>query len=295
MKEVQNYIEDFLKYLSVERGFSSLTIKGYQSDLRDFHHFLNLQKKKLTTFDEKNVEEFISHLRRKGLKVNSIYRKLSALRSFIKFLLQEGIIKKSPIINLLLPKRIKKLPHALSKKEVLSLIEAPCIEKKNGIKYRAILEFLYATGVRVSELINVSLSDIDFDVGYVRIKGKGRKERIVLIGKESEKWVKKYIEEVRVLDDKKKLTFLFLTQQGNPYTRQGIWDLIKKMARKAGIKKVSPHTLRHSFATHLLEGGADLRVVQELLGHADISTTQIYTQVDISYLKEVHKRYHPRG
>ncbi len=292
---MESVINDFLYYLKIERGLSPRTLSGYSSDLAQFRYFLHAQKRDPASIREEDLRKFIIHLRKKGLQVSSIARKLSAVRSFIRFLMQEGVIKEDPAANLLSFRRGKRLPHVLSQAEVLTLLELPSPETKKGIKWRAILEVLYGTGMRVSELVDLPRSAVDLEAGFLRVKGKGGKERIIPIGKEAEKWIKKYLSEIRPSLDKNNSPCLFLTPQGKPYTRQGIWVMIKRMARKAGIKKVSPHTLRHSFATHLLQGGADLRIVQELLGHADISTTQIYTQVDRSYLKEVHRKYHPRG
>ena len=292
---MKNVIKAFLHYLEIERGVSPHTLSSSSRDLSDFSHFLALQGKNLESFGEEDLRKFIIYLREKRLQVTSIARKLSALRSFLRFLLQEGILQEDPAVNLLSFRRMKKLPHALTQPEVLTLLQAPSTETKNGVKWRAILELLYATGIRVSELVNLSRAEVDLEVGFLRVKGKGGKERIVPIGKEAQEWIKRYLIEIRPFIDKDNSPYLFLTSQGKPYTRQGIWEIIKRMAKKAGIKNISPHTLRHSFATHLLQGGADLRIVQELLGHASLSTTQIYTQVDRSYLKEVHRKYHPRG
>ncbi|NOZ64134.1 MAG: site-specific tyrosine recombinase XerD [Caldiserica bacterium] len=292
---MESVINNFLYYLKIERGVSPRTLSSYASDLNQFKSFFHAQKREMTSIREEDLRKFIIHLRKKGLQVSSIARKLSAVRSFIRFLMQEGVINEDPTANLLSFRRGKRLPHALSQAEVLTLLDLPSPETQKGIKWRAILEVLYGTGIRVSELVGLPCSAVDLEAGFLRVKGKGGKERIVPIGREAEKWLKKYLSEVRPSIDKNSSPYLFLTPRGKPYTRQGIWVMIKRMARKAGLRKVSPHTLRHSFATHLLQGGADLRIVQELLGHADISTTQIYTQVDRSYLKEVHKKYHPRG
>ena len=285
-------IKRFINYLSVEKGYSPNTLSSYQKDLEDWLEFLKNKGYGLT---EEGIREYLFHLRKKGYRISSISRKVSALRSFIRFLLQEGFLSSDPAENLFSFHREKKLPHALSLQDMEKLLELPDTSKPQGVKDRAILEFLYATGLRVSELVELKLEDVDLEVGYVRCKGKGRKERIVPLGKESEKWLRKYLTEVRSRLDREGSPYLFLRRGGKPFTRQGIWKIIRKYSRMMGLKNVSPHTLRHSFATHLLQGGADLRVVQELLGHASITTTQIYTQVDRSYLKEIHRKYHPRG
>ncbi len=282
-------IKEFIAYLEVEKGYSPHTLACYWRDLRDLFQFLEREN---FPFGEEGIRNYIVFLRKKGYRISTISRRLSALRSFVRFLAMEEGFSEDPTENLFSFHRESRLPFALSVEEMERMLALPDTSRPQGIRERAILEFLYATGLRVSELVSLKLEDVDLDMGYVRCKGKGRKERVVPLGEIAERWLKEYLSRVRPRTDS---PYLFVSGRGKPYTRQGIWKIIRKYARLLGLRKVSPHTLRHSFATHLLQGGADLRVVQELLGHADISTTQIYTRVDRNYLKEVHRKYHPRG
>lgn len=288
---MENYLKDFLEFIKVERGYSENTVKSYQKDLSQFFKFV--QKKKI---DRDTVKNYLEHLYNEGFSVSSTERKLACLKSFFKYLLREGDVDKDPTVDIKLPKKAKRLPKSLSIGETIRLISSPREKSHISIRDAALLEMLYATGMRASEIVNLNISDINLSVLFVRCLGKGAKERIVPINKVTLKALKGYLEEARPKFPKKDDEALFVDKNGARLTRQGLWLIIKKYVRQSGIKgKTSPHTLRHSFATHLLEKGADLRSVQEMLGHADISTTQIYTSVSRERLKRVYNKAHPRA
>lgn len=294
---MQELIQQFLDYLSVERGLAPNTIQAYGRDLRSFNE--NLQKRGLPIESalSKDITEFMWSRKEAGIAANSISRALVAIRVFYRFLLREQKIKQDPTNILDSPKLWKRIPDVLNIDEVERLITKPDTKDLLGVRDRAMLELLYATGLRVSEIVSLNISDLNRDVGFLRCVGKGSKERIVPMGKKAQDAIAVYLEKIRpkLLGSKPSTNGLFLTRLCKKMTRQMLWKLIKKYARLANIKKdVSPHTLRHSFATHLLERGADLRIVQELLGHANISTTQIYTHVDKERLKAIHRKFHPR-
>lgn len=295
MKEL---IQQFLDYLSIERGLAPNTIQAYGRDLNMFVDFL---EKRGVTFIEKvshkDITEFMWSRKQKDIAANSISRGLVAIRVFFRFLLREQKIRQDPTSVLDSPKLWKRIPDVLGVAEVEKLITRPDTKDTLGLRDRAILELFYATGARVSELISLNINDLNMDVGFLKCSGKGGKERIVPLGKKAQEAVKIYLEKSRpkLLGKHAANNGLFISRLGKKMTRQMLWKLIKKYARLANIKKeVTPHTLRHSFATHMLERGADLRVVQELLGHANISTTQIYTHVDKERLKAIHRKFHPR-
>jgi integrase/recombinase XerD len=244
-----------------------------------------------------HVTAYLGALRGQGLSPASVNRKLAAIRGFYRYLLREARVEENPLARVETARTWMRLPGALSRDEMESLLAQPAEASPSGIRDRAILELLYATGIRVSELATLTLNRLNRQMGFLVAVGKGRKERIVPVGQSALGWLGRYIEQARPVFLKKKTSnTLFLNRSGEGFTRQGLWKLIKKYAKMAGLeRKVHPHTFRHSFATHLLEGGADLRSVQVMLGHADISTTQIYTHVSRERLKEVHKRFHPRG
>lgn len=286
-----------MDYLKVEKGLSVNSIYAYGHDLKKYIAAL----KKLGIEDpkkisRKDITDYLFNLR-KDVSVRSISRFLSTVKGFHRFLLREKIVSADPTDLIELPKIEKKIPSYLSIEEVNKVLKAPNLKKTQGIRDRAILELMYATGLRVSELTKLKSSDVNLDVGFLRCKGKGSKERIVPMGKISDHFINSYITQARAkLLGKKVSIYLFLAQGGRPLSRQSVWKMIKKQVRKSGIrKKVSPHTLRHSFATHLLERGADLRSVQEMLGHASITTTQIYTHVNETRLKKIHRQFHPRA
>jgi len=294
---MDKYVDLFLDYLSVERGLSKNTILAYRSDLKDYIGFLEaVSKKSISVSSREDIRDFMLHQKDKGLCVNSISRALAALRMFYRFLAREKLIKSDVSSYIDSPKLWKKIPDVLNLDEVERLIEAPDINTPQGIRDRAILEVMYATGMRVSEVAGLRLTDLNADVGFVRCLGKGRKERIVPLGTKAVASVARYLEKVRPRLAKSGAQELFLNRSGRRISRVSLWKLIKGYAGKARIKKpIRPHILRHSFATHLLERGADLRSVQEMLGHANISTTQIYTHINKDRLRSIHKMYHPRG
>lgn len=295
MKEL---IELFLNYLSAERGLSDNTLSAYKNDLSKFIKYL--QKQNINNLSKTTREDISSYMwseKKQGLSENSLSRNLAAIKVFCRFLLRERIISTDPTDMMESPKLWKRLPQTLSLREVESLLSAPNIKRNQGLRDRAILEIMYATGMRVSEVTNLHIQDVNLDVGFVRCIGKGQKERIIPVGKRSVHFTSRYIDQVRPKLLKNRTgSALFLSRLGGRMSRQSIWKIIKGYAKMAKIKKaIRPHTLRHSFATHILQGGADLRAVQEMLGHSDISTTQIYTHIDRDRLKQIHKKFHPRG
>jgi integrase/recombinase XerD len=286
----------FLEYLSVEKGLSRNTLLSYGRDLQKFFLFLKLEKKDWARADENIVSLFIHRQSQAGLQARSLARLISALRSFYRFLLLDGLVVKDPAANLSSPKTWLSLPKFLTIDEVARLILQPDERDLHGLRDRAMLEVLYATGLRVSELIQLRPGDINLDDGYVICRGKGGKERVVPLGKAAAALTRRYLDEVRPQLLRKPVEAVFLTRLGDPFTRQGIWKMLRDYARKAGLEaKVSPHILRHSFATHLLERGADLRSVQLMLGHSQITTTQIYTHVSRDRIRQVYEKFHPRA
>ncbi|MEK7849969.1 MAG: site-specific tyrosine recombinase XerD [Candidatus Omnitrophota bacterium] len=295
---MDKYVDLFLDYLNVERGLSLNTLVSYRRDLNTYLKFLDsIAKKTVSATSREDIRDFMMHRKDKGLSVNSIARNLAALRTFYRFLAREKLIKADVSSYIDSPKLWKRIPDILSFDEVERLIESSDLNKPQGIRDRAIMELMYATGMRVSEVSYIKVSDVHMDVGFVRCLGKGKKERIIPLGRKAIVAIARYLEKVR--PDQLKgsgSAELFLNRSGKRISRVSLWKLIKGYARKAKIKKeMRPHILRHSFATHLLERGADLRSVQEMLGHASISTTQIYTHVTQDRLKSIHKMFHPRG
>ncbi|MFZ2632126.1 MAG: site-specific tyrosine recombinase XerD [Desulfosalsimonadaceae bacterium] len=295
---IDGFIDTYINYLVVEKGLADATIESYSSDLKKYAAFLNAFKiKQITDSDTTVILKYLIILRDEGLSARSRARHLVTLRGFYKFLIQEKALKKDPTSIVDLPKIGMKLPDVLSVEEIQSIINAPDIAKPKGLRDATMFELLYAAGLRVSELIHVKLQDINLEVGFVRTFGKGSKERIVPIGSHAKEKLRDYLANARPVLMKLNVgKFLFVAHAGKPMTRQGFWKLLKKYALMAGITKdITPHSFRHSFASHLLEGGADLRAVQMMLGHVDISTTQIYTHVARDHLKRLHEQYHPRG
>lgn len=294
---MQELLNTFLDYLSVERGLSRNTIISYQEDIGFFMSFLKEHAIDILSKADKNdITNFMLDQKDKGLSPNSIARRLAAIKTFYRFLNRERILRVDPTALIDSPKLWKKIPETLSVNEVERIITQPDIKNKQGLRDRAILETMYATGMRVSEVVNLKKDNVNLEVGFLRCIGKGNKERIIPLGKKASAIIKKYIEVSRpkILKNKES-EFLFVSRFGKKISRQSFWKIIKKYAKQAGIKKgIRPHILRHSFATHLLEGGADLRSVQEMLGHSNISTTQIYTHVNKDRLKSIHKMFHPR-
>ena len=290
-------IEQFLSYISVERGMANNTISSYKRDLSRFADYL--KSKKIDSIDKVSrqmINSFMMAERERGLASNSVSRELACIKSFFKFLLKENIIKDDVANIIESPKLWKKLPFTLNVGEVEVLLNAPNVRDPMEMRDKACLELMYATGMRVSELVNLKMDDINMGVGFAKCFGKGSKERIVPFGKKARESIQRYLEKSRPGLLKKNISnFLFLTRLSKPMSRQSFWKIIKRYVKIARIKKnVTPHSLRHSFATHILERGADLRIVQEMLGHADISTTQIYTHVSKDRLKSIHQKFHPR-
>lgn len=291
-------VEEFIDYLRVERGLAVNTLESYGRDLKNYLNYLNKQHiTKLDETDKKTIISYLLQMQKKGKASSTISRSLASIRSFYQFMVNESYIPKDPTTNLESPKIEKRLPKVLSIKEVDLLLSQPDLTDPLGLRDKAMLELLYATGIRVSELVSLDVSNVNLQKGYVRCIGKGSKERIIPIGKTAVEFIKVYIKKARVKITKNNSEkALFVNRHGNRLTRQGFWKIIKRYAQKAKIKKdITPHTLRHSFATHLLENGADLRSVQEMLGHADISTTQIYTHITQQRIKEVYNKNHPRA
>jgi len=294
MKEL---IDTFLNYLSIERGLANNTIISYREDLNNYLTFIEKKKiDSLSKISKDNITNFMLEQRDKGIAPNSVARRLAAIRMFHRFLARERILKDDPSTLIDSPKLWKRVPDTLTVNEVEALIAQPNVHDTRGIRDRAILETLYATGMRVSEAVNLKKDNINLDIGFLRCIGKGNKERIIPLGKKAIASVNRYLKASRPKFLKNKESeFLFVNRSGKKISRQSFWKIIKKYAKLARIKKpIKPHTLRHSFATHLLEHGADLRSVQEMLGHSDISTTQIYTHINKDRLKSIHRQFHPR-
>ncbi len=298
MPNLDELADRFLNYLVVEKGLAEQTIDAYSSDLTRFLDFLGEGgTSDILLIDAAILLRYLIRLRRSGLDPRSRARHLVTLRGFFRFLLQERVIESDPSRMIDLPKAGLRLPDVLSVSEVRQLLEAPDPATPIGARDAAMVELLYAAGLRVSELVHLRLQDVNLEAGFVRVLGKGSKERIVPIGAHARRRIADYLEGGRNRQLGGRVSpHLFVARAGRPMSRQGFWKLLKKYALAAGIrKKVTPHTLRHSFASHLLEGGADLRAVQAMLGHADIATTQIYTHVARDRIRRAHEKFHPRG
>jgi len=291
-------IDEFCDALWLEDGLARNTLDAYRRDLSQFATWLEAEHgKKLLQGNVADIQAYLGHQFRRKTRASSAARLLSSLKRFFRYCLRQGKVKSDPTLRIDAPKLPRGLPRSLTEDDVESLLEAPRVEQALGLRDRAMLETLYASGLRVSELVSLKLSQVSQDMGVVRVMGKGSKERLVPLGEESLAWIRRYLKEARMAllrgrasDD------LFVTARGAAMTRQMFWHLLRRYALQAGLKKpISPHTLRHAFATHLLNHGADLRVVQLLLGHSDISTTQIYTHVARERLKQLHAKHHPRG
>ena len=294
--ELHRWLQRFNNFLSIECGLADSTLEAYSRDLREFTTYLTESRIDLASLEYDHIRGHFVNLKNRGLALASIARRVASLRMFLRYLQGYGAIHRDVASIIEMPKRWRYLPHTLHYKQVDALLATPVEDDPYYLRDRAILELLYATGIRVSELTGLTLDGINLDVGYVRVLGKGQKERVVPVGQMALVAVAEYLEDLRPkLMTAKSRDAMFLSRTGRPLERTNVWRIIGKYARIAGLgNKISPHTLRHSFATHLLEGGADLRVVQELLGHADVATTQIYTHVDPSRLKSIHQKYHPR-
>lgn len=291
-------IERFLEALWAERGLSDHTLSAYRSDLAGFARTLTGQGGTLFGAGRDDVQDYLARRLSGGGSPRTVARVLSALRRFYRYQVREGRVAEDPTAQVEPPRLGRPLPDALSEAEVESLLRAPVVDEPEGLRDRAMLELLYATGLRVSELVNLAEGQLNLRYGVVRVLGKGSKERLVPLGEEASRWVERYLAKARgeLMRGHPPSRALFVTRRGGPMTRQAFWHLIRRHARSAGIAKhLSPHTLRHAFATHLLNHGADLRVVQMLLGHSDLSTTQIYTHVANARLRTLHAQHHPRG
>lgn len=290
-------IERFLDSLWMERGLSSNTLAAYRRDLEGLSRWLEGRRPGLGDIQRGDLEIYLSYRTKQGAKASSAARLVSTLRRFYQYLTREGVLLEDPSDRLDSPKLGRPLPETLTEADVEALLAAPLVETPLGLRDRAMLELLYATGLRVSELVGLKMLHVNERQGVVRILGKGNKVRLVPMGEEADDWLARYLRESRpALLKRAQCEQVFITQRGGALTRQAFWYLIKRHARRAGITKpLSPHTLRHSFATHLLNHGADLRVVQMLLGHSDLSTTQIYTHVANERFKQLHAEHHPRG
>ncbi|CAM3157846.1 site-specific tyrosine recombinase XerD [Leuconostoc rapi] len=296
-QEIDNAIADYLHYIRIERGLSDNTIKSYQQDLKQFGAYMTAEKLNLNAIDHVVILTWLNHLRELNKSNNSVIRMVTSLRKFFGYLSQEKMILHNPMVDVKPPKKAEHLPAVLSVAEIDALLQVPTEKTALGVRNRALIEVMYATGLRVSELVNLKMSDLHLQLGLIQTIGKGDKERIIPIGEVAAEWLERYFAHSRLTLLKEKVSpFVFLNDRGTQLSRQGVWKIIKKLVLAAGIDKdVSPHTLRHSFATHILENGADLRIVQELLGHADISTTQIYTHISKKRLSEVYDAFHPRA
>jgi len=291
-------LKNFLIYLSVEKGLSRNTVEAYSFDLRRFQEFLSSRKRDLGLFSRPDIVDFIERLRDSGYSLSSIGRFISSIRGFCKYLTIENVMKGDLSENLQAPKKWERLPKSLTVSEIRSLFELTSSQAQQVptmLRDSVMLELLYSSGLRVSELVSLKLEDIHLEPGFIRVLGKGSKERIVPVNMRAVEKLKRYINEQRPeILKKRQSPFLFVTGRGRALTRQRFWQSMKALGRQAGIE-FSPHTIRHSFATHLLEGGADLRSVQKMLGHSDISTTQIYTKVTTERIKKVYSKHHPRA
>ena len=291
-------LDRFGDFLTLEQGTSPLTLEAYRRDVERLVDYMRV-KGAASPIDitSRLLRDFVYHLKDLGLAPASIRRNISAVRTYFRFLLSDGVVTRDPSERLETPRRWRTLPDVLTVPEISRLLAAPTLDDPLAFRDRAMLEIAYGAGLRVSEWISIGVRDVLFEDKLVRVFGKGSKERLVPIGRSAIGAVATYVRELRPrLEKGSGKGVLFLNARGEPLSRMGAWKILRRYVERAGIQKaVSPHTLRHSFATHLLEGGADLRAVQEMLGHADISTTQIYTHVDREYLRQVHKQYHPRA
>lgn len=286
-------LREFAAYLTIEKGLSKNTVSSYSTDLGKFSLYLDANGASLKGFSKQNVTGFIATLQDEGISEASVARMMSSIRGLSKYMLTQGRIREDPTENLTSPKKWQTVPKALSFREVSAILGAQS-HGSLSVRDEAMVELLYSSGLRVTELVTMRLSSIDFTAGYMKVMGKGSKERVIPAHERALGKVRRYVEELRPLLVKGASDYLFLTSRGKPMTRQRFWQAIKAYGKRAGVE-LSPHTLRHSFATHLIDGGADLRSVQKMLGHSDISTTEIYTKVTAERLKKVYNKHHPRA
>ncbi|PPA71315.1 site-specific tyrosine recombinase XerD [Jeotgalibacillus proteolyticus] len=295
---MKDQLLDYIQFMVVEKGLSANTVQSYERDLKAYITYMDKVEQVSSVCEIKRVHilQFFAHLKNQGKSAKTIARHTSSIRSFHHFLIRGRRCDQDPTEHLETPKSEKTLPKVLNIEEVEELLQAADLSKPSGYRDRAMMEVLYATGMRVSELISLDVDDVNLEMGFIRCIGKGNKERIIPIGKVASEVLETYIRHTRNQFRHAQTQALFLNQHGNRLTRQGFWKILKALAKKSKIEKeLTPHTLRHSFATHLIENGADLRAVQEMLGHADISTTQIYTHVSTKRIREVYSQFHPRA
>ncbi|RKD27860.1 integrase/recombinase XerD [Caminicella sporogenes DSM 14501] len=294
MKEI---LSEFITYLEIEKGLSDNTLESYKRDLKQFADYL--KEKGKATYQEANkttIITYLLYLQKRGRAASTISRNLASIRSLYQYMLNKNIIKNDPTFNLESPKAEKKLPCVLSLSEVERLLEQPDENTSIGARDKSMIELLYATGIRVSELVSLNIDDISLELGFIRCQGKGERERVIPIGSLAKRALETYVNKYRSKLAKKDEKALFVNYYGKRLTRQGFWKIMKRYTKKANInKKITPQTLRHSFATHLIQNGADLKSVQEMLGHSDISTTQIYMQLTKNRIREVYNKTHPRA
>ncbi|HEX8890049.1 MAG TPA: site-specific tyrosine recombinase XerD [Pyrinomonadaceae bacterium] len=291
---MRDLVREFITYMQVEKGLAQNSLESYRRDLSRLEQWAARERKSIESLTRKDLRGWIAQLSRDGLAPASVSRSVSAARGFFRFLMLDGHIKEHPAEDLNTPQRMAHLPRFLTVEEMERLLAVPDVETAEGLRDRAMLELMYAAGLRVSELVKLKRADVNLDAGLVSCHGKGSKERHVPIGKSATEWLEKYIG-VRARSGKANSPYLFLNSLGAPLTRNFAWAMIKRYAARADLKHVSPHTLRHSFATHLLQRGADSRSVQALLGHSDISTTQIYTHITDRHMRSTYDRHHPRA
>lgn len=297
-----NHLHAFMQFLSVERGLASNTLAAYERDLTQYLAFLREEHhlSRIEDSEQSHITYYLLHLKRLGRATSTVSRTMVSIRAFYQFLQQENMIGHDPSLHMETPKVMRKLPKTLSLADVEKLLDCPNIKSARGLRDKAMLEVLYATGIRVSELVSLNLSHVNLAMGFIRVFGKGEKERIIPLGSIANQYLDRYLQTAhhKLMKNPQggERDVLFLNHLGTRLSRQGFWKIMKQYAKEAGIhSSITPHTLRHSFATHLLENGADLRSVQEMLGHADISTTQIYTHISKVRMKEVYDRTHPRA
>lgn len=296
---MEQFLKEYLTILRFGKNLSDNSIKSYETDLRKLFKYLEAKNvKDLNEVTAELISEYFELQRKIGIDASTVARYMSSIKGFWQYLESSKYIEKNPTEKLYSVKKSRKLPSVLTFEEIEKILQAIKVDDLLGLRDRAIIELLYSSGLRVSELLNLKITDLFFDEEVIRVFGKGSKERLVPVGQSAIYWVNEYLKNSRPIIEKKTKSqnYVFLNKRGTKLSRMGIWKIINFYAKEAGIKKeIHPHTFRHSFATHLLEGGADLRAVQEMLGHADISTTQIYTHIDREYIKQVHRDYHPRG
>ena len=289
-------IDEYLGSLQIERGAALNTLAAYRRDLKGFESFLARERRAIGDVGVTDLSRYLGGLRRRGLGGRSIARHLSAVRGLYRFLLDAGRLPRDPTLHLDSPRPARRLPRTLSMPDAAALVEAPDTTRPDGLRDRALLELLYASGLRASEALGLRIEDVNFRAGYVMVIGKGDRQRLVPAGARALDWVRRYLTTVRPRQVRRDCPALFLNRSGGAMSRQALWGLIRRAARRAGLRAaVSPHTLRHSFASHLLERGADLRSVQAMLGHVDISTTQIYTHLPSSVVHDMYRKFHPRA